>query len=245
MSEKPSLSDIYNRDIEEYARLSSMLSKSIHDINNPLAVFIGQISIIELLQKRGELNSDKMEKIVEKFKTSSETLKDRIGYLRNFYKVLINDSQFPNLDNAVASACYVFENEAYLAGVDYRVEHIENTRVTMPSNQVYLVVKHLVQNALDSILRNNIEGGEIHVICSQNGDKVKVSVSDNGPGLLCDINTAQELGYTTKANKTGGTGLAIIKKVLKDNGSNLSYEKDGKCIFTFELDIEHSSIIDN
>jgi signal transduction histidine kinase len=235
MTKEVNINQIFNRDIEEYKRLSSMLSKSVHDINNPLAVFIGQISIIELLQKRGQLDDEKMEKIIEKFKSSSETLKERIGRLRNFYKVPINDPMFGTLENAVNSACYIFENETYLAGITYTTETISDINVDIPSNNVFLVVKHLVQNAVDSLLSNAKDGGNIHIKMIEDDASVIISVEDSGPGLLCDLNLAQELGYTTKANQTGGTGLALIQKIFTDNKVELKYEGSPSCKFSFIL----------
>ena len=237
MAKDIDINEIYNRDVEEYNRLSSMLSKSVHDINNPLAVFIGQISIIQLLQKRGQLDEEKMEKILEKFKSSSETLKERINYLRNFYKVPINDPHFPTLENAIKGACYIFENEAYLKGITYTVDAVAQIQVALPSNDVFLIIKNLIQNSIESINGHSEDGGSIHVEAKLEDERVLISVEDSGPGLTCDIKLACELGYTTKENKTGGTGLPLIQKILTKNNAELHYEGKPKAKFSFFLPV--------
>lgn len=240
MERDVNISELLNRDIEEYNRFSSMLSKSVHDINNPLAVFIGQVSIIELLQQRGKLDLEKMEQIVDKFKTSSETLKERIGYLRNYYKVLIDDPMFSKLNNAIASACYIFENEAYQAGIDITVKHLNDIEVILPTSQVHIITKHLIQNAMESLTRNNKDGGgNISVQCTRTNDgHVEVIVQDDGPGLICPLELAVELGYTTKIEKTGGTGLAIIKKILDLHKIELNYSSKLGACFSFKIPIK-------
>lgn len=240
MSKKLDIDEIYNRDLEEFSRLSSMLSKSVHDINNPLAVFIGQVSIIELLQKRNQLDEEKMTKIIEKFKSSTETLKERIGNLRNFYKIIINDPHFPTLENAIQSACYIFENETYLKGINYNIKTIPEIKVNMAQNEVFLIIKHLVQNAIESLAMEAKDGGEIKVEVHEQDQFALISVEDSGPGLLCELNLACELGYTTKKqNNCGGTGLALVQKILQKHGVTLNYEITPRCKFSFHIPIIH------
>ena len=75
-------------ELEELELITSMLSKSVHDINNPLSVIIGQVSIIETLQKMDKLTPDKLNRILEIFKSSTDKFQSRINGLRAFYKVI-------------------------------------------------------------------------------------------------------------------------------------------------------------
>lgn len=237
MSEKKNIDEFYNRDQEEYARFSSMLSKSVHDINNPLAVFIGQLSIIDLLQKRDQLDAEKINKILEKLKSSSQTLKERIERLRNFYKAPINDVHFSRVENAIASACYLLENEAYLSDITLHAEHVPELKSSVSTGKIFLVCKHLIQNAIESLKKCNQDEKKIDVISRQIDNSIEISIADNGPGLSCELNTAAELGYTTKENKTGGTGLAMAKKILDEHHITLHYAK-GRFFFTIPIKTE-------
>ena len=84
MSNSPSTQDIF-------FDISKMLSRSIHDINNPFSVIIGQLSIAEILLSREELNLEKVKSSLQKMKSGTEKMQER-----KFFTLLmrVNDKVF-------------------------------------------------------------------------------------------------------------------------------------------------------
>lgn len=80
--------------LKEYDLIANMLSKSIHDINNPFAVIIGQMSILEILLEKDQLEPEKLKKVIDKVKVGTEKMKQRMEELRSFYKITQNDPLF-------------------------------------------------------------------------------------------------------------------------------------------------------
>jgi signal transduction histidine kinase len=80
--------------------------------------------------------------------------------------------------------------------------------------------------ALVNIVKNSLEalgsGGNIQITASAADDKVRITVDDDGPGIL-DIASAMKPFYTTKKNGTG-LGLATASKILADHGGELVIE---------------------
>lgn len=224
--------DLINSNLNEYLRFSNMLSKTVHDINNPLAVFIGQLSIIELMKERDMLTPEKLDQILSKLDSSSKTFKERLDHLRGFYKVPVNDENFQQLNQILTSVTYYFENETYLNGINMSLSVDEGLELKIGADKLFIITKNLIQNSIEAINQHNKDGGTIKIFCEDLGDSVKVSVSDSGPGLLCPLENACELGYTTKSENHPGFGLAMVREVLKQNKLELQYIKEENSIFS-------------
>jgi signal transduction histidine kinase len=209
-----------------------MLSKTVHDINNPLAVFIGQLSIIQLMKERDMLTPEKLDKILSKFHSSSETFKSRLDNLRGFYKVPVNDDSYQKLDQIMYSISYYFENEAYLNNITFNQEVPEDIELKIGADKLFIICKNLIQNSIESIAQISPDGGQVSIKCEDAGEEVKISVIDNGPGLSCSLEKAMELGHSTKSDINPGFGLSMISELLKQNNLEIEYKKEENCIFS-------------
>jgi len=91
------------------------------------------------------------------------------------------------------------------------------------------VLTNLVFNARDAISGT----GTIHVAVTLEDDFVRISVSDDGPGIPPDtIGRIFEPLFTTKRNGTG-LGLAIARRLMETQGGSLDAENraEGGCTF--------------
>ncbi len=93
--------------------ISKMLSKSIHDINNPFCVIVGQLSILELLLGKDQVDIERLKKSVDKMKSGADKMKDRIEGLRDYYKVAMGDPHYqtwPALQKSLEYINMAFED---------------------------------------------------------------------------------------------------------------------------------------
>lgn len=101
---------------------------------------------------------------------------------------------------------------------------VESARIMGHTAAVRQVLLNLCINARDAL--QGIDGGRIEVAIRESGDRVQVSVHDNGCGM--DELSLRRLGepfFTTKAPGEGtGLGLATAYATVRDLGGNITCE---------------------
>ncbi|KNC67107.1 sensor histidine kinase [Pseudoalteromonas ardens] len=140
------------------------------------------------------------------------------------------------------------------AGADAMVSlHKAELTVTLPEPDIEILGnKTALASAIQNLIHNSVQhigaGAQIE-ICAQRDagtDTVRISVSDNGPGV--DLSQASKLFepfYTTKSQGTG-LGLAVVNSVAHSHKGrvDVSNNESGGACFCMLLPIssEHSSL---
>jgi two-component system nitrogen regulation sensor histidine kinase NtrY len=89
--------------------------------------------------------------------------------------------------------------------------------------QIGQVLTNLIQNAVQAIEAKGSSSGYIEVSLKNEGQKVILSVLDNGIGLPAEERERLTEPYVTFREKGTGLGLAIVKKIIEDHGGFLSF----------------------
>jgi len=98
--------------------------------------------------------------------------------------------------------------------------------VRADSAQIRQVLHNLVQNAQDA-LENRKSAAEppmIEVCTEQAGNRVRLSVTDNGGGFPEEMMTRIFEPYVTTKSRGTGLGLAIVKKIVDEHHGELAIE---------------------
>jgi signal transduction histidine kinase len=79
------------------------------------------------------------------------------------------------------------------------------------------------------------EGGELRVNADVRGDRLEVSVSDNGEGIAAtDLSHVFEPFFSTKSEGTG-LGLALVHRVVQEHGGEIDVQSTPGLGTTFTL----------
>jgi signal transduction histidine kinase len=90
--------------------------------------------------------------------------------------------------------------------------------------------EQIVLNLLSNAVKFTPEGGRVTVHCSGDGDRVRISVEDTGPGIPPDKHDAifepfVQLGRSRTSQHEGtGLGLAISRDLARAMGGDISIE---------------------
>ena len=92
--------------------------------------------------------------------------------------------------------------------------------------QIRQVLHNLVQNAQDALEHRRDARPEpaIEVHTELAGDKVRISVSDNGDGFPAELMTRIFEPYVTTKPRGTGLGLAIVKKIVDEHRGSIAIE---------------------
>jgi signal transduction histidine kinase len=110
---------------------------------------------------------------------------------------------------------------------------LEPVTARMGEGQLEQVLDNLIANALDALP----PGGSIRITASATGDKARIEVADNGPGMS---HQQQQLAFRRFATSNGGgtgLGLAIVDRLTVASGGKawLSDTPGGGLTVTIEL----------
>jgi two-component system cell cycle sensor histidine kinase/response regulator CckA len=107
------------------------------------------------------------------------------------------------------------------------------------SEQLELVITNLVFNARDAI---GASSGQIDVAVSSEERRVRMSVTDDGPGIPPDmVRRVFEPLFTTKRNGTG-LGLAIAQRLMERQGGTVTAENRPTHGATFHVTVPAAQV---
>src|SRR5215218_11072660 len=107
----------------------------------------------------------------------------------------------------------------------------------VPSEDLVTIVGNLIDNALDALASGT--GGRIDVRLAVAGDRVRLEVRDDGPGIPPEaLDHVFEAGWSTKTGTTAGrrgVGLALVSATAARLGGGVRAATDGGAVLTVEL----------
>ena len=91
------------------------------------------------------------------------------------------------------------------------------------------LVERVLENLIDNALSHSPDGGAIRIPIGRDGDGVRVTVSDSGPGIAPEhlprvFDRFYQAGNAHRGNAHAGLGLAIAKRIVELHGARLEVE---------------------
>ncbi len=217
------------------ASLGQMAGGIAHEINNPLAVIQGYAMTLRKLVGEGPPHdAERVHHVVSRIEATVERAARIVRSLRTLSRDAEND---PLVDYSVAR---LLEEVLDLCRERFRNNDISlvcdmvDPGVLVQCRPVELgqVLLNLLTNAFDSLQPMEARAGTRRVIVgvSRDGDRVRIRVSDNGPGISPEhVEQIFFPFFTTKeVGKGAGLGLPISMQIVKAHGGRLWYEQEGE-----------------
>ena len=238
ITETRSLQDMMIR-VDRYYTKGEMVGDIAHEINNYLAVLMGNVELMPLLLKKGD--SAKIDKKLDVMKTSLEKIARFADGLLDSPPDAMRIE--PTSVNQVVETVIGFlkpQNKfdtvevcTELSG-DVSIAHVDAGQIQqMLINLINNAAEALVDRAEDRKIWVSTEPAEVD---GQRG--FRVTVRDNGPGVARDkevllFNTR----FTTK-RRGHGIGLMTCRKIVDNHGGSISYAFSEGAVFSVLLPVE-------
>ena len=215
---------------ERLSAIGQMASGIAHDFNNTLTPILG---FTELLLESDALLENKVEarRCLTMLRTSAKDAASVVSRLREFYRPLDGDEQFPIVDlgkivqQAVSLTEPKWRRQTQAAGVKVEVEtEIQaSSFVAGQESALREVLTNLIFNAVDAMP----DGGRICLTTAVEGENAVVRVSDTGTGMSESVRQrCLEPFFSTKGEKGTGLGLSMVYGIIERHRGKLEIDSE-------------------
>jgi len=198
-----------------------MARQVAHEIKNPLTPM--KLSI-QHVQRLMETNPGEAAVHMKKITT---VLLEEIDALSHIATEFSNFSQLP-APRAVQIEMISFIRSVlplYTANAKIKIDFntsVEKVFVQADKDQMLRVLNNLVNNAVQALADN--ENGRISLALTLEGEKIVISVADNGVGIDEELKPKIfQPNFSTKSYGTG-LGLAMCKRIIEQHGGQIWFE---------------------
>jgi signal transduction histidine kinase len=199
---------------ENLAAMGRMTATLAHEIKNPLAIIRGSAKRLGKLAPEALTMADS---VVEEVDRLSGTVNRYLQFARGGPA---EPGSHGDAAATLAATVDLLAPEFRSRGCALEREGEAECRVPLDDASLKQVWLNLLQNALEALP----EGGRARATCTREGVRIRVVISDDGPGMPAAV--LARLGepfYTTRAQGTG-LGLHLSRQLVTGAGGSLAVE---------------------
>lgn len=218
------------RHSEKLAAVGRLAAGIAHEVGNPLSSISGYAQLLRL--------GVEAEKTQKEYLMGIESESDRI---KNIIRQLLDFSRTSQVKEEAIDLHQCLNQALSLISVnkDFRsVEVVKELDSNLPNiigdaDQIEQVFLNLLLNALDAMPN----GGKIWVVTRNEGQAVRIQISDSGVGIESEnLDKIFEPFFTTKpAGKGTGLGLAVSHRIIEAHGGKIEVESQKSKGTTFTI----------
>ncbi|MGZ5935291.1 MAG: sensor histidine kinase, partial [Rhizomicrobium sp.] len=144
---------------------------------------------------------------------------------------LVGEAGDAALDARIAPVSIAFDNQV---GPDVEID--------ADPEQIYRIVLNLIRNSVEALVERGSEGW-IRVSASRHGQRVRIEIIDNGPGIPPSVHAKLFQPFATAARSGGsGLGLAIARDLARAHGGDVVLVSTGDEGTVFRIEIPDSEM---
>ncbi|RAV28329.1 sensor histidine kinase [Sinomicrobium soli] len=194
-----------------------MARQVAHEIKNPLTPM--RLSV-QSFQRKFDPSDPEIEKKLDEF---SKTLIQQIDTMSSIASAFSNFASMPAQQNETLNVVEIVRLALDIFTEDYIafVTHEEEITARFDRTQLIRVITNLVKNAIQSIPEDRDPRVVVSVLSE--GDRVKITVADNGVGIA-EENREKifEPRFTTKTSGMG-LGLGMVKNIVENYKGSINF----------------------
>jgi signal transduction histidine kinase len=181
---------------------AGMAKETAHQIGTPLSSLIGWVELLKT-ENIDETTTSEIERDIERLKT----ITDRFSKIGSEPKLENRDV----IDETLQSYDYLISR--FSKQVEFSFDAPKNPILVLLNPTLHSwTIENLVKNAIDAMKGR----GKLNVSIEEEGEIVKIKVSDSGIGIpKKQFKSVFEPGFTTK-RRGWGLGLSLTKRIVEE-----------------------------
>ena len=196
-------------------RLQMMLAGIAHEVRNPLG---GLELYAGLLRDALAAEPERLQEVAR--------IERELGYLKTVVAEFLDYARRPPLDLApvpLAPLLAEVRELATAAGAAATVEvaAVDGLAVRADAGQLRRALLNLARNAVTAAGSRADRQGRVSLGAARIGDRVRIEVSDNGPGVAPELREKIFTPFFTTREKGTGLGLAFVREIVRDHGGEV------------------------
>ena len=218
-----------DEEAERLAALGRIAAALAHEIRNPLGSIAGSI---ELLRTGGTLSAQDQE-LCGIITRETARLNDLINDMLDLSRPRTPAKSRFDIAGLARDVVALAAQSGRGSDVSVRYDGPAVALVEADPAQMRQVVWNLLRNAVQA----STAGEEVVVRLEALGDRIALSISDNGPGVPADARDRLFDAFFTTRSHGVGIGLAVVKRILDDHGFAIEVENGPERGTTFRVKI--------
>ena len=224
---------------EKMASLGKLAAGVAHQLNNPL----GGITLFTKLVLEDYDLEESAQEDLRRVLRDANRCKDTVKELLEFTRQTRHLMQPNDINQAITRTLFLLENQSLFQNIDISKNLEENLPLVHSDIQQ---LNHLFMNITLNAAQAMAGNGMLSLKTRQVGDdRIRIEISDNGPGIAGDIlPRIFEPFFTTKDEGEGtGLGLSLAYGIVENHGGQIKAESspDQGTTFIIELPISRKA----
>ena len=210
-----------------------------HDLRSPI---VSLVNFLQLQKREARLLSEE-----QKAEQESKITKSAVALLEVMEEILLwSKGQMENFSPEKTTVAvtglfsYLKDFFSGTTGINFIYQSDENHILSTDENYLKTIMHNLTQNSVNALLK--IEGATITWKAWKENDQLKLTITDNGPGMTEEQIKNFEENLTIGSSKNG-LGLNLVKDMAQTIGCSIKLNSTKGTGTTFVLSI--SSVIVN
>jgi len=208
-------------------RMQMMLAGIAHEVRTPLG---GLELYAGLLREALAGQPERLDEVAR--------IEREVGHLKAVVNEFLEFARRPALRAEAVPLRPLFEEiRAAAAGANSAAVALQVTdglAVRADGVQLRRALLNLSRNAVTAAARGP---GHIQITATPAGDRVRIEVRDDGPGVPPELREKIFTPFFTTREKGTGLGLAFVREIVRDHGGEVTVEEapGGGSVFSFDL----------
>jgi two-component system sensor kinase FixL len=221
--------------------MGEMAAGIAHEVNQPLTAIATYAQTAKRMLRRNPVPVGELSDICDKIDSQAHRASHVIQNIRKFIRQQDVGSEILDVNRVIADVWDLVEADTRAAGVTATARYGKNLpAIRADALQLQQVVLNLTRNSVDAMSTGH-SGGAVAVETALTPDgRVRISVSDNGPGVSRTLGNNIFHPFVTTKPEGLGVGLAMSRSIVHSYGGELGFSEnpEGGAVFTIHLKAE-------